>query len=80
MPLVSIVCEQEEKKDEKTGLISQVKSKKVGAYHQYYSAQKAVEQTIRATHSKEGDRKIGVIWHTQGSGKSLSMVFYSGQT
>ena len=73
------VFEQEEKKDEKTGLISQVKSKKVGAYHQYYSVQKAVEQTIRATHSKEGDRKIGVIWHTQGSGKSLSMVFYSGQ-
>ncbi len=73
------VFEQEEKKDEKTGLIFQTKIKKVAAYHQYYSVQKAVEQTIRATHSKEGDRKIGVIWHTQGSGKSLSMVFYSGQ-
>jgi type I restriction enzyme R subunit len=73
------VFEQEEKKDEKTGLIFQVKIKKVAAYHQYYSVQKAVEQTLRATHSKEGDRKIGVIWHTQGSGKSLSMVFYSGQ-
>jgi len=73
------VFEQEEKKDEKTGLISQVKIKKVAAYHQYYSVQKAVKQTIRATHTKDGDRKIGVIWHTQGSGKSLSMVFYSGQ-
>ncbi len=73
------VFEQEEKKDEKTGLIFQVKIKKVAAYHQYYSVQKAVEQTLRATHAKEGDRKIGVIWHTQGSGKSLSMVFYSGQ-
>lgn len=73
------VFEQEEKKDEKTGLIFQVKIKKVAAYHQYYSVQKAVEQTIRATHAKDGDRKIGVIWHTQGSGKSLSMVFYSGQ-
>lgn len=73
------VFEQEEKKDEKTGLISQVKIKKVAAYHQYYSVQKAVKQTLRATHSKDGDRKIGVIWHTQGSGKSLSMVFYSGQ-
>ncbi|VVH50991.1 Type I restriction-modification system, restriction subunit R (EC [uncultured Gammaproteobacteria bacterium] len=73
------VFEQEEKKDEKTGLIFQTKIKKVATYHQYYSVQKAVEQTLRATHSKDGDRKIGVIWHTQGSGKSLSMVFYSGQ-
>ncbi|WP_452221285.1 type I restriction endonuclease subunit R [Lacinutrix salivirga] len=73
------VFEQEEKKDEKTGLIFQVKIKKVAAYHQYYAVQKAVTQTIRATDAKEGDRKVGVVWHTQGSGKSLSMVFYSGQ-
>jgi len=56
-----------------------VKIKKVAAYHQYYAVQKAVEQTLRATNSKEGDRKVGVVWHTQGSGKSLSMVFYAGQ-
>lgn len=73
------VFEKEEKKDSKTGLISQVKIKKVGAYHQYYAVQKAVTETIRATHSTDGDRKVGVVWHTQGSGKSLSMVFYSGQ-
>ncbi|WP_417619835.1 type I restriction endonuclease subunit R [Oceanihabitans sediminis] len=73
------VFEQEEKKDEKTGLIFQVKIKKVAAYHQYYAVQKAVAQTIRATHNQDGNRKIGVVWHTQGSGKSLSMVFYSGQ-
>lgn len=73
------VFEQEEKKDDKTGLIFQVKIKKVAAYHQYYAVQKAVIQTLRATNNKEGDRKIGVVWHTQGSGKSLSMVFYSGQ-
>ena len=73
------VFEQEEKKDDKTGLIFQVKIKKVAAYHQYYAVQKAVTQTIRATDAKEGDRKVGVVWHTQGSGKSLSMVFYSGQ-
>lgn len=73
------VFEQEEKKDNKTGLISQVKIKKVGAYHQYYAVQKAVAQTLRATHATDGDRKVGVVWHTQGSGKSLSMVFYSGQ-
>jgi type I restriction enzyme R subunit len=73
------VYEQEEKKDELTGLISQVKIKKVGAYHQYYAVQKAVAQTLRATHATDGDRKVGVVWHTQGSGKSLSMVFYCGQ-
>lgn len=73
------VFEQEEKKDDNTGLIFQVKIKKVAAYHQYYAVQKAVTQTIRATHTTEGDRKVGVVWHTQGSGKSLSMVFYSGQ-
>lgn len=73
------VFEQEEKKDPKTGLIFITKVKKVGAYHQYYAVQKAVEQTLRATHATDGDRKVGVVWHTQGSGKSLSMVFYSGQ-
>ncbi|WP_336070874.1 type I restriction endonuclease subunit R [Mesoflavibacter sp. CH_XMU1404-2] len=73
------VFEKEEKKDEDTGIVSQIKIKKVAAYHQYYAVQKAVAQTLRATHSEEGDRKVGVVWHTQGSGKSLSMVFYSGQ-
>lgn len=72
------VFEQEEVKSSE-GIISQVKIKKVAAYHQYYAVQKAVAQTIRATHSTDGDRKIGVVWHTQGSGKSLSMVFFSGQ-
>ena len=52
--------------------------KKVAAYHQYYAVNKAVESTIIAS-SINGDRRGGVIWHTQGSGKSLSMVFYSGK-
>lgn len=52
--------------------------KKVAAYHQYYAVNKAVESTIIAS-SNNGDRRGGVIWHTQGSGKSLSMVFYSGK-
>ncbi|UHO39893.1 type I restriction endonuclease subunit R [Chryseobacterium capnotolerans] len=73
------VFEKEESKNIETGLISQIKIKKVAAYHQYYAVQKAVEQTLRATHSNDGDRKIGVVWHTQGSGKSLSMVFYSAE-
>ena len=73
------VFESEEKKDEKTGLKSIVKIKKVAAYHQYYAVEKAVTETVRATHNDDGDRKVGVVWHTQGSGKSLSMVFYAGQ-
>lgn len=73
------VFESEEKKDEKTGLKSIVKIKKVAAYHQYYAVEKAVTETVRATHGDDGDRKVGVVWHTQGSGKSLSMVFYAGQ-
>ncbi|RSL29703.1 type I restriction endonuclease subunit R [Salibacterium salarium] len=50
----------------------------LAAYHQYYAVNKAMIQTGRAI-AEEGDRKIGVVWHTQGSGKSLSMVFYSGK-
>ena len=43
-------------------------------YHQYFAVRKAVERTKLAV---GGDGKIGVFWHTQGSGKSLSMVFYA---
>jgi len=52
--------------------------KKVAAYHQYYAVNKAVESTVKASFH-EGDKRGGIIWHTQGSGKSLSMVFYSGK-
>jgi len=52
--------------------------KKLAAYHQYYAVNKAVVSAIRAS-SFNGDRKGGVIWHTQGSGKSLSMVFFTGK-
>lgn len=50
----------------------------LAAYHQYFAVAKAVEKTKLAS-SKDGDRKIGVIWHTQGSGKSFSMVFYTAR-
>lgn len=50
----------------------------LAAYHQYHAVNKAVVQAKRAA-AETGDRKIGVIWHTQGSGKSLSMVFYTGK-
>jgi len=53
-------------------------NKKVAAYHQYWAVRKAIDATIEAS-SPEGDRRVGVVWHTQGSGKSLSMVFYAGQ-
>ena len=45
----------------------------LGAYHQYFAVRKAVASTKNATTT---DGRGGVFWHTQGSGKSLSMVFY----
>ena len=60
-----------EKSNEKT-------LKKVAAYHQYYAVNKAVTTTQHAS-AESGDRRAGVVWHTQGSGKSLSMVFYTGK-
>ncbi len=48
--------------------------KVLAAYHQYFAVKKAIESTKHATVT---DGKGGVFWHTQGSGKSLSMVFYA---
>ena len=53
-------------------------TKIVPRYHQYFAVNKAVETTKKAT-AVNGDQRAGVIWHTQGSGKSLSMVFYAGK-
>ncbi len=50
----------------------------MAGYHQFHAVRHAVERTIAAA-GPEGDRRIGVIWHTQGSGKSLLMTFYAGQ-
>ncbi|HGO3709496.1 TPA: type I restriction endonuclease subunit R [Staphylococcus aureus] len=50
----------------------------LAAYHQCYAVNKAVDRAMEAT-SEHGDGKGGVIWHTQGSGKSLTMVFFSGK-
>jgi len=101
-----IVFEKSKKEDQETGIITIQTEKKLGAYHQYYAVNRAVESTLRAagyltaaaiysantvTESPDsygvpgvkkqpvGDRKGGVVWHTQGSGKSLSMVFYTGK-
>ena len=68
--------------------------KKMAGYHQFHAVEVAVAETLRAAKRREeearqkpgrkpggasGDRRIGVVWHTQGSGKSLSMAFYAGR-
>ena len=68
--------------------------KKMAGYHQFHAVQVAVAETLRAAEllradrgaadgpkpgGKPGDRRIGVVWHTQGSGKSLTMAFYAGR-
>ncbi|OIR07660.1 type-1 restriction enzyme R protein [mine drainage metagenome] len=73
-----IVFEKTKKEDTKTGLIQIFTEKKLAAYHQYYAVNKAVQSSITAS-GINGDKRGGVVWHTQGSGKSLSMVFYSGK-
>lgn len=52
--------------------------KKMAAYHQFHAVNKAVARTIKAS-AATGDKRAGVVWHTQGSGKSLSMAFYAGK-
>ncbi|NAS19571.1 HsdR family type I site-specific deoxyribonuclease [Clostridium butyricum] len=74
---------QESDEDEKDSEGNNIGKKKtiikiLAGYHQYFAVKKAVEKTKIAS-SEKGDRKIGVIWHTQGSGKSYSMVFYSAE-
>jgi hypothetical protein len=49
--------------------------KKGAKYHQFFGIRFAVEEALRATRP-DGDGKIGVVWHTQGSGKSLSMAYF----
>jgi type I restriction enzyme R subunit len=56
-----------------------VVQKKMAGYHQFHSVRKAVDATVEAS-GVRGDRRCGVVWHTQGSGKSLTMAFYAGRT
>jgi type I restriction enzyme R subunit len=53
-------------------------TKKMAGYHQYHAVKNAITSTIRASRPN-GDRRGGVVWHTQGSGKSLTMVFFTGE-
>ncbi len=52
--------------------------KKVAQYHQYHAVQKALRTALTAS-GTDGDGKGGVLWHTQGSGKSLTMLFFAGK-
>ncbi len=84
-----IVFEKSKKEDKDTGIITIETVKKLASYHQYRAVNRAVISTLRASGFSNksekgetqpiGDRKGGVVWHTQGSGKSLSMVFYTGK-
>ena len=60
----------------------------IAGYHQLHAVNAAVEETVRASGmgksertlgGKPGDRRAGVVWHTQGSGKSFSMLFYAAR-
>ena len=59
--------------DESKGLV-----KRVAKYHQYWAVNAAVESTIEAS-GPSGDRRGGVVWHTQGSGKSIEMLLYAAK-
>ncbi len=52
--------------------------KKMAGYHQYHAVNLALDSTVRAA-GVGGDKRVGVVWHTQGSGKSLTMAFYAGR-
>ena len=59
--------------DEPSGLM-----KRVAKYHQFWAVNAAVESTIEASRP-DGDRRGGVVWHTQGSGKSIEMLLYAAK-
>ena len=52
--------------------------KKIAAYHQFYAVNNAIERVVEAS-SSGGDRKGGVVWHTQGAGKSIEMACLAGK-
>ncbi|MDO5722428.1 MAG: type I restriction endonuclease subunit R, partial [Actinomycetaceae bacterium] len=73
-----VVFSDEPITDAATGQRRRALIKRVAKYHQYWAVNAAVESTVRAS-SPAGDRRGGVVWHTQGSGKSFEMVFYAAK-
>jgi type I restriction enzyme, R subunit len=57
-------------------VVNDVITKKGAKYHQYFAVRLAVNRTVWVMQSN--DKRVGVVWHTQGSGKSLSMIFLTG--
>jgi len=53
-------------------------AKKIAAYHQFHATQRAIDQVVAAS-KPEGKKQGGVVWHTQGAGKSLTMAFFAGK-
>ena len=73
-----VVFSDETVTDKVTGQPTRALVKRVAKYHQYWAVNAAVESTVQAS-SPDGDRRGGVVWHTQGSGKSFEMVFYAAK-
>ncbi|MDO5049398.1 MAG: type I restriction endonuclease subunit R [Actinomycetaceae bacterium] len=73
-----VVFSDEPVTDSATGQRRRALIKRVAKYHQYWAVNAAVESTVRAS-APGGDRRGGVVWHTQGSGKSFEMVFYAAK-
>ncbi|MDO4665376.1 MAG: type I restriction endonuclease subunit R [Actinomycetaceae bacterium] len=73
-----VVYSDEAVTDAVTGGRRRALIKRVAKYHQYWAVNAAVESTVRAS-APDGDRRGGVVWHTQGSGKSFEMVFFAAK-
>ena len=74
-----ILFEDESIQDKKTKIMQKRAVKKIAAYHQYHAVNKIIDSVVTAACRPGGDRKGGVVWHTQGSGKSLTMLFAVGK-
>lgn len=73
-----IVFSDETLTDKATGQPTRTLVKRVAKYHQYWAVNAAVESTVLAS-QPDGDRRGGVVWHTQGSGKSFEMMFFAAK-
>lgn len=73
-----VVYSDEPVTDSATGGRRRALIKRVAKYHQYWAVNAAVESTVLAS-APDGDRRGGVVWHTQGSGKSFEMVFFAAK-
>ena len=72
----NFVVYSDESKTDASGAKASVLVKKAAKYHQFWAVNKAVVSTVEAV---EGDGRAGVVWHTQGSGKSLEMEWFAGK-